>query len=131
MRTLLAPLLLIPCGFFLHAQDLSEQTVVVSTATVAHGPHERVVEVVRHVSRAGAEATTLTNHFTELGTGLGRLDPQSGSYVPAVAEFRQTADGFFIADQTAHQVILSPQLNCASSWTCSRAGRSRSGRCWR
>ncbi len=53
--------------------------------------------------------------YVEVATGLNRLDAERGGYVPAKAEFERTAEGYFIARQTQHQVILGPDLRVEGS----------------
>jgi hypothetical protein len=69
--------------------------------------HRLMQQVWRFIDLNGEEELA-TNSFVELATGLCRLDPASGQYVAAKAEFQMTVSGHVIARQTAHQVILAP-----------------------
>ena len=74
------------------------------------GPNHRLVEWVQHETSPDGQTLAVTNSYVELGLGLNRWDVDRGDWVPAQAEFEQTPDGYFIARQTRHQVILSPDL---------------------
>ncbi len=74
------------------------------------GPHHRTVQWVHQETTPEGQNLAITNSYVELGLGLNRWDADRGDWVPAQAEFEQTADGYFIARQTQHQVILSPDL---------------------
>ena len=52
-----------------------------------------------------------TNSYVELATGLNYFDDTTGQWRPAKPEFELTRTGHFIARQTQHQLILSPELN--------------------
>ena len=74
------------------------------------GPHHRTVQWVHQETTPEGQNLAITNTYVELGLGLNRWDADRGDWVLAQAEFEQTADGYFIARQTQHQVILSPDL---------------------
>jgi hypothetical protein len=77
------------------------------------GPHSRRVEQVWTDTDAEGRTFWLTNSYVEVCTGLHvwRADQTGqGGWVPAVAQFEETADGHVIARQTQHQIILPPDL---------------------
>ena len=74
------------------------------------GPHHRTVQWVHQETTPEGQNLAVTNSYVELGLGLNRWDEDRGEWVPAQAQFEQTREGYFIARQTQHQVILSPDL---------------------
>jgi len=90
-------------------------TLASDPVLVEAGPHHRRWnQVVRVVGLSGAIEEEVRS-YVEVATGLNRLDPERGGYVPAKAEFERTAEGYFIARQTQHQVILGPDLSVGGS----------------
>jgi hypothetical protein len=82
-----------------------------ASAGVEHGPHHRIQPAVSAVIDGNGNTVFQTNRIIELGAGLHRRDPDTGEWVAAKAEFEALPDGFIVARQTAHQVILSGNLN--------------------
>ncbi|MBM3882569.1 MAG: hypothetical protein FJ387_23075 [Verrucomicrobia bacterium] len=75
------------------------------------GPHHRVWECVT-VEAEGANAPIAVRHvYTELASGLHRWDERAGAWRETRAQFERTPGGHFVARQTAHQLIVAPNLN--------------------
>jgi len=81
-----------------------------SVSVLAEGADYRVIQRVWQFTDESGQVSIRTNRFTALASGLQRVDPATGRYVPCEALFEQAQDGFIIARRTAHQVILSPDI---------------------
>ena len=89
----------------------SAQPLLVSGPIIAEtGPHDRIVQQVWQFIDLEGNTVLSTNSYVELATGLNYFDHTTGQWRPANAEFELTRTGHYIARQTQHQVILSPEL---------------------
>ncbi len=77
---------------------------------VEMGPHHRVWSRTELVPDGMGGWCAEERRVTELATGLGRWDAGQRAYVPARAAFEVTESGHVIARETAHQLILPPDL---------------------
>ena len=74
------------------------------------GAHTRVWGRVHSVTN-GSRIFWRTNTYTEVATGLGVLDPASGQYRPSSPEFVVLPNGYAVATNCQHQLIISPRLD--------------------
>ena len=81
-------------------------------------PNQQVLQYVWQFTNRAGELELSTNTVVELAAGLNRYDPQSGGYVPCRAEWELTRDGYCLARQTQHQVILYRELAAAGAVDC-------------
>ncbi|MDH7501555.1 MAG: hypothetical protein QHJ82_02420, partial [Verrucomicrobiota bacterium] len=100
------------CAFVLlaplRAGSGSEPTLVAGPIVADSGPHHRTIQQVWQFVDIQGRPAVSTNSCIELATGLNYLDSKTGQWTPAKARFELTRSGCFIARQTQHQVILSP-----------------------
>ena len=78
---------------------------------VEMGPHHRVWSRTELVPDGMGGWRAEERRVTELATGLGRWDEGQRAYVGARAAFEVTESGHVIARETAHQLILPPDLS--------------------
>jgi len=100
------------CAFVLlgrlTAGSSSEPVLIAGPIVAGSGPHHRTIQQVWQYIDAEGQLAVSTNSHVELATGLNYPDSKTGQWIPAKAEFELTRTGYFIARQTQHQVILSP-----------------------
>src|SRR6266478_2014769 len=73
------------------------------------GPHSRTWE--RTVTTTnGTHVIRRTNSITELQTGMGYRNLQTGTWEESDPSFTVT-NGYAVADRCQHQLIVSPTLN--------------------
>jgi hypothetical protein len=97
-------------NFSLSAQ--STGPVELSSRVLDRDRHHTTWETVWQTADEGGGSSLITNRFIQLATGLNRRDEKPGEeWVPAAAVWETTEEGFIVARQTAHQVILAPNLN--------------------
>ena len=77
---------------------------------VEMGPHHRVWRRTELVPDGMGGWCAEERRVTELATGLGRWDAGQRACVGARAAFEVTESGHVIARETAHQLILPPEL---------------------
>jgi len=93
------------------AQEPVQLLTPPTAATVVEmGPHHRVWSRTELVPDGMGGWRADERRVTELATGLGRWDEGQQACVPAWAAFEVTGSGHPIARQTAHQLILPPDL---------------------
>ena len=73
------------------------------------GPHHRVWQTVRY----HPDGRPVTNSYTELATGLSFLS--GGKYLETREQFQVTPDGYAIATNGPHNLILAPDINSGGS----------------
>ena len=88
----------------------AEPLLVSGPVTTDAGPHHRVIQQLRQTLDPAGRPTQLYCSYIQLGSGLNRAEAQGRRWVPARAEFERTGSGHWIARQTQHQLILSPNL---------------------
>ena len=99
---------------FISVFSLSAQPadpVEVGSRVLERSGHHTSWETVWQTTDPDVGSGLVTNRFVQLATGLNRPEDESGDWIPAVAVWEPTAEGFIVARQTAHQVILAPNLN--------------------
>jgi hypothetical protein len=103
MKTHFAPLWISLLGW------LSVNAQEAPYSAIEQGPNHRVLaRVTAHTNLAG-RVQLRTNRYTEICTGLNF--ERDGKYFPSRPEFRLTPDGFAIADQAQHKLIIAPNAN--------------------
>ena len=78
------------------------------------GPNHRVWTKVTWQTNALGRVTTRTNSYTELASGLNRLDPATGQWVES-KEVIESIPGGAIARQGQHQVVFANDLATAGA----------------
>jgi hypothetical protein len=80
------------------------------------GPHHRVIETVSWEMDSAGDPVGITNRYTELATGMHFLaDPRTGRWEESREVFEVTREGYAIAVQGNHKVILAPNINQGGS----------------
>ena len=104
-------------GFFVLLTNVAVDSASAATVvdaqpfTIAErGPNHRVWEKVALVTDDAGNTSTVTNSYTELATGVHRLDAATGQWVDSVPQF-ELFEGGVVARQTQHKVILAPNPN--------------------
>jgi hypothetical protein len=101
------PTLLVAGGIFLQAQ---------TPHIVELGPHHRVMETVTWELDAAGEMVGITNRYTDLASGMHFIaDPRTGRWEESREVFEVTREGYAIAVQGNHKVILAPNINQGGS----------------
>ncbi|MDP2895343.1 MAG: LamG-like jellyroll fold domain-containing protein [bacterium] len=81
--------------------------------------HTRVWEIVREVETTHPDGTvtvdTVKSYIHEKGSGLCYKDA-SGAYVPSVAEWRETRDGFVI-DRCPYRLVMGKTIGTSARYT--------------
>jgi len=87
-------------------QSATGPTVLTPYQVVAGGPHERVWQSV------SVDANGMTNRhsYIELATGLNFWNPATRKWEESQEEFQITADGYAIATNGQHNLIVSPDI---------------------
>src|SRR5207247_7942626 len=89
----------------------TDATVLAPYQVLAAGPHERVWQSVT----VDSEGNTNVNSYVELATGLNYWNLATSRWEESKAEFQITIDGYAIATNGQHQVILAPNINSGGS----------------
>jgi len=76
---------------------------------VERGPHHRVVQTVTPEPQADGTTSYTTNTYQELATGMHFID-QNGNWAESSEEI-QIVNGYGVARQGQHQVVISPNVN--------------------
>src|SRR5438128_1319256 len=77
---------------------------------VQSGPHHRIWQTIS----VDEQGQTNVSSYTELATGLNYFNPASGTWEESRAEFKITENGYAVATNGQHQVVISPALNDAN-----------------
>jgi hypothetical protein len=80
------------------------------------GPHTRTWARVSWMTNAVA-VRAFTNTYTELQTGISFRDPNSGQWKDSSPAFKVRADGYLVADQGQHQLVVAPDAATPNSRT--------------
>ena len=86
------------------------QEATPAARVIERGPHHNRIEAVGQTLDAAGQGALVTNRYVELATGLNRWDSATQNWVLAQATWKATPDGYFAARQTAHHVVLAPNL---------------------
>ena len=71
--------------------------VQVGSRILDRGPHHTSWETTWETQDPTASPELTTHHFVQLTTGLNRIDPATGDWIPAVAVWETTAEGCIVA----------------------------------
>ncbi|MCW5551780.1 MAG: hypothetical protein KIS67_06370 [Verrucomicrobiae bacterium] len=118
MKTLLACFCLgvLGCALSTLAQSVvssGSEPHVSEYVITERGAHHRVWERVSWEASSLGTRVARTNAYTELASGLNYPDPDTGEWRESREEFELTPEGYAVARQGQHKVIISPVLNDA------------------
>lgn len=88
----------------------SEPVLLSGPVTTASGPHHRVVQQIWQMEDQQGKPAAVPSCYIEMAGGLNFYDQPNRKWSPANARFELTRSGHFIARQTQHKIILSPNL---------------------